>query len=319
MLGLVTIERPQSPTTVAPAPRRRPLSRELMHWLRRLHLFSGLFMLPWVMLYGLTALLFNHPGLLPDQPQRTMTLSDFASTPLSKPADPAADAADVVATLNAKFATNENPAPLHLARPEQARYAREQIAARVRGNGQEHAVLYDLPTGHAIVRTSRRTEDSLAPFATRGLKVPNSLGDRLKSSLPVALRESGLAADEAGIAVGTDLIFFAERGDKLWQATYNIQTGAVTGKLADRPSRLSPRSFLTQLHLTHGYPRASTTRWAWAIVVDAMFGVMIFWASSGVLMWWQIKSVRKLGTLVFASGILLAAVLAIAMHQVLAT
>ena len=31
-----------------------------MRWIRTLHLYSGLFMLPWVFLYGFTALLFNH-------------------------------------------------------------------------------------------------------------------------------------------------------------------------------------------------------------------------------------------------------------------
>ena len=35
-------------------------------WIRRIHLYSGLFMLPWVLLYGFTALLFNHPNTMTD-------------------------------------------------------------------------------------------------------------------------------------------------------------------------------------------------------------------------------------------------------------
>src|SRR5262245_21617562 len=50
-----------------PAPGRRPWHRPAMHWVRRLHLFSGLIMLPWVLLYGVTAFLFNHPGAFPDR------------------------------------------------------------------------------------------------------------------------------------------------------------------------------------------------------------------------------------------------------------
>ena len=317
MLGLVTLE--NAPVAPSVNPRRRPWPREAMHWVRRLHLFSGLFMFPWVLLYGVTAMLFNHPGMFSDHPQRQMTLADFAGTPLATPASAASDAEAVVATLNAKFATADNPLSLRLIRPDEARYARDRIAARVRGDGQEHSVMYDVPSGQAMVTTVERTENALAPFAARGLKVSGSLGDRLKTALPPAFRDAGLAAEEAGIAVGTDLVFYTEAEGKLWQATYNIQTGAVTGKLADAPSALSPRTFLTQLHLTHGYPTASAARWAWALAVDAMFVSMVFWAGSGLVMWWQIKAVRRLGFLTLATGLLLAAALAIAMYQTLAT
>ncbi|HVJ88034.1 MAG TPA: hypothetical protein VM452_20385, partial [Caulifigura sp.] len=40
----------------------------MMRVVRRVHLYSGLFLFPWVMLYGVTALLFNHPGAMPDVP-----------------------------------------------------------------------------------------------------------------------------------------------------------------------------------------------------------------------------------------------------------
>ena len=36
-----------------------------MRWIRRIHLYAGLLMFPWVLLYGFTALLFNHSTLLP--------------------------------------------------------------------------------------------------------------------------------------------------------------------------------------------------------------------------------------------------------------
>src|SRR4051794_1699015 len=40
--------------TAKPAPRPRPLSRRVLHWVRRLHLFLGLFLLPWALLYGVS-------------------------------------------------------------------------------------------------------------------------------------------------------------------------------------------------------------------------------------------------------------------------
>ena len=316
MLGLVPVKR-LSARSAASASRRRPLFRDVMHVVRRVHLYSGLFMFPWVMLYGVTALFFNHPGAFPDQPRQALSLADFSGTALAEIPSPAVDAENVVAALNAKLGAEGSLSDVRLALPDRARYARDRVAARVRGDGQEHAVLYDLPSGTATITTEEQSQEARAPFAMRGLKVPGSLAERLKAGLPAALARQGLAAEEAGVAVGTDLVFYVQANGRLWKANYSIQTGAVTGSPADGASDLSTRSFLTQLHLSHGYPPKSGVRWAWALAVDAMLASMLFWGLSGVFMWWQLKAVRTSGTLVFVVGALTATVVAVLMHGVL--
>ena len=90
-------------------------------------------------------------------------------------------------------------------------------------------------------------------------------------------------------------------GAKTWVVTYNSQTGSVNGKPADDPEpveEFSTRRFLTRLHLAHGYPGSPDTRWFWAVLVDAMSFVLVFWGASGIFMWWQIKATRKLGLLI---------------------
>src|SRR5687768_4458683 len=94
--------------------RSRGGSSRAMYWIRRIHLYSGLFMFPWVMLYGVTALLFNHAGLLPDRPGRTLTRNDFVGTPLEQMVDPAADARQTVDALNVKLALPGRSAPVRL-------------------------------------------------------------------------------------------------------------------------------------------------------------------------------------------------------------
>src|SRR5688500_7345090 len=158
MLGLVHTKQLHTPAAKAGG-RRSALFRDAMHWVRRIHLYSGLFMFPWVMLYGITALLFNHPGAFPDQPGRTLRLDEFKGTPLEEIADPAADAEKVIAALNTKFATSTAVKPtFRLVNPEQARYTRDRISARVRGEGQEHSVLLDLPSGTAYVNTEKQSQ-----------------------------------------------------------------------------------------------------------------------------------------------------------------
>jgi len=316
MLGLIRVKQVERPAGAKTSGGHRPWFRDAMHWVRRIHLYSGLFMFPWVMLYGITALLFNHPGAFPDQPGRTLRLDDFRGTPLEDIADPAADAGKVIAALNTKFAASAPSQPLYrLVDPEKARYTRDRISARVRGEGQEHSVLLDLPSGAAYVSTEEQLHVERAPFATRGLNVSGSLGERVKMGLPIALARQGLAAEEAGIAVGTELVFFVEAEGRPWRATYSIQTGSVTGAPADAPADLALRSFLTQLHLSHGYPSKGAVRWVWAMCVDAMFASMVFWGVSGLLMFWQIKAVRRTGVFVIATSLMAATVVAFLMHQ----
>jgi hypothetical protein len=287
-----------------------------MPWIRRMHLYSGLFMFPWVMLYGSTALLFNHPGAFPDRAQRTLTRADFAGTALETVADPAADAKQVVAALNARFAPAAAMGDSFLlVQPEQACYTRDIVVARARGTGQEHSVLFDLPSGTATISTMEQDNAQRPPFAVRGLKVPGSLGERVKSGLPEALTRLDLSADDAGISVGSNLAFLVEADGRLWRALYNVQTGAVTGRPGDAPDPPSPRQFLTQLHMSHRYPSQFGTPWCWAVAVDGMFASMVFWGFSGLLMWWRIKAVRFMGGLAFITGVIVAAMLALGMHS----
>ena len=79
---------------------RRPLGRRVMQLVRRAHLFTGLFLLPWAVLYGVTAFLFNHPTAFADQPMANFGRAEVVGTPLESVPTPLDIAADVMAELN---------------------------------------------------------------------------------------------------------------------------------------------------------------------------------------------------------------------------
>ena len=61
-----------SPTVEIAAPRpprlrARARFNQAMRIVRRAHLYTGLFMTPWVFLYGISGMLLNHPDQFPDQ------------------------------------------------------------------------------------------------------------------------------------------------------------------------------------------------------------------------------------------------------------
>jgi hypothetical protein len=136
----------------------------------------------------------------------------------------------------------------------------------------------------------------------------------VKAAIPAVLARVGVGGGDVTVTSVPDVAFLMEADGRLWRVTYNGTAGAVTGRAADAPSDSpSTRSHLARLHLAHGYPGAGGVRWYWALVVDVVSAVMVFWVMSGLLMWWQLRAVRIGGAVALASGALLAAWLVVGM------
>lgn len=89
-------------------------------------------MLPWVLLYGVTAFLFNHPTFLPDMPYVAFDREALADTPMAAPPAPADTAARVVEALQARAKPGARYA---LVEPDRARYVREVATVTFRSGG----------------------------------------------------------------------------------------------------------------------------------------------------------------------------------------
>ncbi|MFO0852537.1 MAG: hypothetical protein U0871_28850 [Gemmataceae bacterium] len=292
---------------------RRSLGRQVMHLVRRAHLYLGLFLLPCAVLYGVTAFLFNHPTAFSDQPTATFGRSATAGTPLENLPAPAEQAAVVVARLNERLKPDQ---PLILTDPTRAGYNREFAFATVKADGKTVSVLFDVKTGGGTVRMATDSPPpppvEKAPFAvgspaprspqgkgrkqaadTRpaddGLFLDQPLHERVKAAVPTVLERTGFPAGDVTVTSVPDLTFPVTAGGKTWTATYNPMTGGVSGQPADAVAapEMTARRFLLRLHTAHGYPGEPNARWAWAVLVDATAGVLCFWGVSGLFMWWR--------------------------------
>lgn len=297
--------------------RRRPLHRRAMHWIRRLHLYSGLCMFPWVILYGATALLFNHPGAFPDQQQTSFGVAEIQGTPLETLPPPDELARKVVAALESR--TNPTPAAessFRLPEQHEAAFNRDSVFARMNVDGNQHFIRVAVLDGTGQVSTRASASQSVkAPFAQRGLTVTDTPADLVKAALPEVLARRGLPAGEVTVNSSPDLTFVMDADGKRWRVTYNTLNGEIAGRpIEDAKDTLTTRSFLLRLHLAHGFPGSVSSRWFWAIAVDAMFVSMIFWGLSGLLMFWQIKAVRRWGIVVLLVSATIAVALCLGMH-----
>ncbi len=331
---------------VCPEPFRRSLRKRVMHAVRRAHLYFGLFLLPWAVMYGTTGFLFNHPTAFADAPTATFGAKELAGTSMEVAPRPAEVAEQVVAALNDRAKGGK---PYALVEPEKARYVREFAFATVRADGTDVSLLFDVnnPTGTVRSRPAAPApKEERAPFAFgpianggRGEKgtpkgdpvshanhggplvLADPLHERVRATVPVVLERTGFPTGDVSVTSVPDLSFLMSDGAKTWRVTYNALAGTVNGTpaaAAPPPEELSTRRFLTHLHLSSGFPGRPETRWFWAVVVDAMAFVMVFWGVSGLFMWWQVKATRRFGLFVLLASTLAATALGLGMHEVLA-
>lgn len=319
---------------------RRPIGRVAMHWIRRTHLYLGLFLFPWAVLYGVTGFLFNHPTAFSDQNARSFSQEDWKGTSLAEPLAVASIAQEVVDALNQR----SSGANYTLVNPEQATFVREFATASIKTEKQQISVFLDvLGRGGTIRTVDEPTNLERAPFAVgvpspsrqRGmgmmggmshngsqrsekLSIADPLHERIKQSIPGLLTKLGYPTGDVSIGTFPDLVFHMNADGKTWVVSYNAPAGNVSGRPIDSPGEpLSIRRFLTRLHLAHGYTFSFGSRWVWAVFVDLMAFVMLFWGGSGLLMWWQIKMTRRWGLMAVAASAISAVLLTLGMWQVL--
>jgi hypothetical protein len=327
-------------------PQTRPFLRVLMSWVRRTHLYLGLFLFPWAVLYGVTAFLFNHPTAFSDQASTRFAADLLRDTPFATLSAPSVVAGTIVEALQTKEPTSRYT----LLRPDEAKYSREfAFANATLSDGESISILFDVAGTGGTIRSQPRTSSTPktpAPFAigadrtmpdrgaksksqakeklasrpNQGLALQETLADQVKATMPIVVERAGFSSiSQSTITSVPDLVFRIDRDDVEWEVTYNALTGSVTGRLASEiePKSISVRRFLTRLHLAHGYPSTVGTRWAWAVIVDLMAFVMCFWGISGLFMWWQIKSTRIWGLLTLGVSAALACALGFGMYAVL--
>jgi len=288
------------------------LAKTALHAVRRAHLYVGLFLCPWAVLYGITAFLFNHPTAFSDQPAAHFGRDALAGTLIESPPVPAAVAEQVVAALRSRTPTSTYT----LVEPAEARYTREFAFAVVRAEGRETNVLIDVSGAGGSVRSrdvSPPKAEEPAPFAIGGaqpigpgppanrLDLPDPLHERVRAAVPVVLERTGFAGGDVTVTSVPDLSFLMDADGRRWRVTYNALTGSVSGRPADAeapPTPPSTRAFLLRLHAAHGYPYRADERSAWAVLVDVMAAALVFWSATGLVMWWQVRAARRAGAVV---------------------
>jgi len=146
-----------------------------------------------------------------------------------------------------------------------------------------------------------RTPEFLDPDHPDGVVDPIPAGERPDHEAAARTLAAGLGweGDDARLRRSPRVEMTVASGDgELWELRYDVASGRVSGEPVAARGMDAGR-FMQRLHKARTYPDEGLgVRFWWAILVDVMAGAMVLWGASGVLMWWQMKNLRRIGAVV---------------------
>lgn len=267
--------------------------------LRRLHLWSGLFLVPWVLVYGVSAFIFNHPSWF----------SSRSRTSWSEPAEAWPEASSAARSVTAAISSRDG---VSLDPVGEASWSGALLRGKVAE--QEARLIVDPARGGPEFEL-REAPRERGPKIGPSLTLPELQEElrRREGQLTEVAAANGHQVTKLRFARGPTLRFEAEDPDG---ARYTVRYDAGRRRLAVSPASgdMSWHTFIRRLHLAHGYPSTPQVRLAWAIFVDVMAGAMLFWCLSGLLMWFQMSKLRKGGLICLGVSLACAIPLFVAMY-----
>ena len=293
---------------------------KVVRLVRRTHMYAGLFLLPWVLMYGITAFLFNHPAAF-----QTKTPGDLSRAfQIPNAAVLRGVSVDSIAASIANAIRRMPEGPKGIGQLKANNPLSLSFAMVVRDTTWQ--VNYNPQSGEVFMSPSIRREGPRKPLqlAPEQALPPGLSIDTLVTRVAQAIARSpeGIGRDGYTLPTGpagqrrASAFLGGQSSDSAWGFFYDLSSGNLSINSSSNANR-SVRNFLTSLHLSRGYPRVpgQGARFVWAICVDAMFCLMVFWGLSGVVMWWQYRTLRWIGGVVLILSAAAAFLIGSGMHH----
>lgn len=286
----------------APGGRFMSLARRttILRWIRRLHLYCGLAMLPWVLLYAVSGFLFNHPAISSKPGVHRFTKEQLPPSILAPMPDPAAAAAAMTEQLR-QHATEATIEP----RAEPAPSYSGSLSARGTQQDQQLSVFLSLKTGNGSVRLTP-VEPEPVPDALASLEEisVDSLDPAVFEGIARALAQQHVGEPtELTLSRAPKLRFGLTIDDEPWILTFDPKARTLEYERADVEPEVRLARVLARLHMTHVYPASFGVPWIHALVVDLTIICLVLWCMTGLVMWWQLRRLRRIGWVVMLSGL----------------
>jgi|GEM_PF-764315 len=299
---------PHKRPTIVAKPLSRKISSAFLKVIRRTHLYTGLLLLPWVLIFGLSGFLFNHEDIFRPSPEEKITRisqADLEKDLGFSTVDASVVASQVIEQLNAQ--AGEGDPKFKLVSGASLRGLLTLTAGgEVDGKPVRHTYTMNLNNGQAWVTTvepvQNQPQTTTPPFAGKQVQVPAVSVDDLTQKVDDLTYELGIDSDGSwamrGRAGGPEVRFVMQDDTgRDWHVSYNLMRGTLGGRAADENPSMDFSQAMIRLHKLHHYPTEFGMRWIWMLAADITALTMVFWGLSGLIMWWQLKPTRTAGIL----------------------
>lgn len=282
---------------------------QFLKYVRRIHMYTGLLLLPWVLLFGLSGLFFNHPTwMTPTDVVYQADRSAVNTATAFVPIDPDELAAIVIQQIN-----QSGQASIKLI--DSTPFITGKLNINATSDDASHIARINLVTGDATIESTPNKQVSTdKPAFVDSARVDPAIDmDKLRDGAGGLFKQAGvtLSSPLRVRSRPAPLLNFqvVDEAGRTWNTTFDLTSGRLDARAADAPTDYSLRNSLTQLHRLHQYPDALGVRWFWTLFADATALTMVFWGLSGALMWWQIKPTRLLGVCAVSVAVAMASVI----------
>ncbi|MEZ6131616.1 MAG: PepSY domain-containing protein [Planctomycetaceae bacterium] len=285
--------------------------------IRRIHLYTGLFLLPWVFLYGITGAMFNHQGLFPVAPFTSVDKQVVANSALKSFPSAEQMAQQVVDALQ-RSADGQQIALL----PEHGAEFTNALLFETRASGVRHVVHLDPVNQSAAVQShpGNPEEPELMLTEIRNITLEPNPFEAAQTSASQVLDHVGIRSGNPPAPLGwSKLNFLATVDQQPVRVTYVLKDGHIDVSRYTGEDGMTLRQFLLRLHTSHGQPPHWNGRMYWSVIVDVMAIAMVAWGITGLFMWWQLKRSRVIGAAVIGCSVVTAVFLYVSLHGFYAT
>jgi len=271
-----------------------------MRLVRRIHMYLGLLMYPWVLFFGVTGLLFNHPRLGREVVEHAVSAKEMSQNTEFTPWNADHAAKEVLKAIN-------HDAERSYQLVGHARFSGFPILVSGKEDGGRNVLIMSLTTGQASVSefdpTPKRTS---APFAGE-VDVPSYTMKELANQTQGILEKLGIAGSalRPHPKVAPQLKMTLTDGQTTWNGVYDLGTGKVEGRPAEATTHTAFVELLGNMHKQHHYPVDLGIESGWALFADLTGLCLILWGISGLAMSWQIRAARRWGLIVVGVSLLL--------------
>lgn len=270
-----------------------------MKIVRRIHMYLGLLLVPWVVLFGIGGFFFNHTSTFWGGTVETVA-NIPAKTTQKKTAFQPLETEEVIEEILKKI----NADGTEIYSLKGSPWMHGDLKFTGRSGKQTMNVSIDMENGETEVTQSNRprVEQEKPAFDKQAVSLPFASVDTLAEQFKGLLANEGIEI-EGGLQTpsrgsNAEIRFLVtDSNGRDWRASYKFADSTLSAVADDSDSGLTFYSAVTRLHKTHHYPDNFGARWVWSFIGDITAISMVVWGLSGLVMWWQIQPTRALGTI----------------------